>query len=40
MKRIRVGFGAALSLIGFGAANAYADVEVHWWHAMGGRLGE
>lgn len=40
MKRIRIGFGAAIALIGLGAADVHAAVEVQWWHAMGGRLGE
>ncbi len=40
MKHGWIGFGAAVALIGFGAAQAQAAVEVQWWHAMGGRLGE
>lgn len=40
MRRTRIVFGAAIALLGFSAAQAYAAVEVQWWHAMGGRLGE
>lgn len=38
--RFRLAWFLASILLGGMAVNVYAATEIHWWHAMGGALGE
>src|SRR5579871_1049770 len=40
MKRLSLAWLAAVAALLLGAGTAQAQVEIQWWHAMGGQLGE
>src|SRR6266542_6863155 len=39
-RRLLLGAAAAAALTCGGSATAVAQIEIQWWHAMGGQLGE
>ena len=39
-RRLLLGTAAAAALTCVGSATAVAQVEIQWWHARGGQLGE
>ena len=39
-RRLLLGTAAAAALTCVGSATAVAQIEIQWWHAMGGQLGE